>query len=55
MVGVCLHCLREEGVLSRSTGRALAALTLCVPVLLSGWQRLALEYRDAPSASVPSG
>lgn len=48
MVGACLHCLREEGVLSRSTGRALAALTLCVPVLLSGWQRLALEYRDAP-------
>ena len=35
-------------MLSRSTGRALAALTLCVPVLLSGWQRLALEYRDAP-------
>ena len=34
MVGACLHCLREEGVLSRSTGRALAALALCVPVLL---------------------
>ncbi len=48
MVGACLRSLREDCGPLFVHRRALLALALCAPVLLSLWQRVALEYRDAP-------
>ena len=46
----CLESLMEDArpAVGQRSSRALLALLLVLPVAVSGWQRVALVYRDAP-------